>query len=225
MLIYPRIILVSLLATVMAPDSEAVCKWTDANGTVHYAEKCPGDADASPVDIEPPPSRERIESSQKQSVEMRQTSQIHDSQRAQEKHNQSAENQATRNMTTAMLQQCAGSRWQLLTLREKRPVYMDENGNIYSNQSSHNTWYQGSRLYLDDARRAAEIERFEQIEEQTCSTDEADIREGVRMYMKNRNKEVCQQLEDRLARMQETNTGVPSRELRNLDAVVKVQCR
>ncbi len=218
---------VCLLVVMMAlsPDSWAICKWTDKDGTVHYQENC-GDAEnASRVEIEQPPSQQTFETSQQQAERARRASQVRDWQRTHEQQQQSAENNAVKNVRATMQKQCSAARSQLATLKEQLPVYKDENGALHTNRSWNNAVYEGPRQYLDEEQRAAEIKRFEKFEERACNTSEAEIRESVRSYTQNVNEDVCAQLKAKLAEAKEPGSGVASQDIQNLERVIKNQCR
>ena len=71
---FPKAMCVLFVLMAWTPDSVAMCKWTDKNGTVHYAEKCPDVENSTRIEIEPPPTQEQIEARRRQAEQMRRAS-------------------------------------------------------------------------------------------------------------------------------------------------------
>jgi hypothetical protein len=218
-----KFLLLLLLLLAYSYDAAAICKWTDRNGTTHYAEKCPESENPTQIDIEPPPGQDEAQASQQRAEQMHRATRAGNSQRELLQELQSLEDRGVTNMTAATLRQCAMARQYLATLDENRPVYLDETGALHSRNSAHNASYKGPRQYLDEQQRASAIKRFEQVEAETCNASESDIRERVRALAKERNEGVCGQLEVRLA---EVKTAGASREdIRFLEQLLDSQCR
>lgn len=79
-------------------------------------------------------------------------------------------------------------------------------------------------MYLDEPTRQTAITQNQQIEVQSCSDDDADIRERIRIYLEKRDQDICWNMEARLASLQRLNSGIPTSEMRELEEVINTSC-
>jgi hypothetical protein len=217
--------LLVLLLVSVAFETAAICKWVDEDGVVHYAETCPEGLDASEVEIEPPPSQERVDAAAGRSETVRAEIHARKAQSNIEKTRATLEKQQSEETSAELNQRCAEARWNLQILRMQLPVYYDEEHQLHDNRSLHHYWYEGPRTYLDDQQRADEILRFSAIEERTCTGSSDDIRDRIMIYMEKRDREICNSLRDKLAELRKIHTGIPSDEMRELEATIANKCR
>jgi len=220
-----KLVLLAILLILMAPESAGICKWVDKDGVVHYAETCPEDTRSTEVQIEPPPTQQQIEATRERADRVRSEIQARSAQKEQEKEQKSGEKQPSDKSTDTMNKNCAEAKWNLEILRKQLPVYYDQENRLHYNRSLHSYWYEGQRTYLDDPERAAKILHYAQLEQQTCTESEADIRARIKMYMENRDREICQHLKSKLENMKKFSTGIPSDEMRELEETIATKCR
>jgi hypothetical protein len=200
------------------------CKWVDENGVSHYAETCPEDVDGQQVNTDPGPSQELVEAAQARSGSL-EGERAAQREQAQLIRQQEQASLVTRQKASGEnIQRCAQARISLEVLRKPLPVYYDQARSLHFNRSRHDRWYQGTRTYLEDAQRQAEIERFGRVEAETCTDNEADIRERIRIYMQTQEDDICGLLRQRLASLRRQNTGIPSDEMRELQELVETRC-
>ena len=73
--------LTAVIAIAMLPCKVSLgggyCKWTDENGVVHYAEKCPEKTLTEQVEIQPPPSEQQIVAAKERYDEMQKNKLAH----------------------------------------------------------------------------------------------------------------------------------------------------
>jgi len=213
-----------LLLAVIAPNTcLGICKWTDSTGVTHYAESCPEIAKSSEVTIETPPTQERIESAKTLSQDLAFSTRTPDEKLTQEQE-RDVQQQDMGDSTDELINACAEARWNLEILRKQRPVYFDNQNQLHFNRSLYDLSYEGPRIYLGERHRQAEIARFEQVEERSCTSSEDDIRARIKIYMEKRQDLVCIKLRGDLGNMKTANTGIPSDKMRNLEELINTRC-
>ena len=139
----------ALLAVAAPPADAALYKWVDANGRTVYSDQVPPGVKAEPVGGAPPPANPNaVKDLANQDVEFRkrQLDRVEDGKKA-EKARADAQKLATG---------CAQARAQIVNLRSGDFAMYTLND-------------KGERVFLDEARRKAEIGRLEQsMRERNC---------------------------------------------------------
>ena len=209
----------------LASNSEGYCKWQDSDGVTHYAESCPDQAESTEVQIQPPPTREQIDESERRSEDMLSETRARSVEREREKENKVEVEKASADSRDSLIRSCAEARWNLEILKTQRPVYLDDKHRLQFNQSLFDQYYQGQRTYLEDQQRQADIARYAGIEERTCTADEADIRERIKIYREMNMETLCVHFEKGLEDMRRANTGIPSDKMREQEELINTWCR
>jgi hypothetical protein len=217
-------VVITLLVSLFASDTDAICKWVDENGVVHYAETCPDNTQSTDVPIIEPPSRKQVEEANRNAEKVRNEVKSHSETLEQEREQQAGESLADVETTNANIEKCAEARWRLAILSKQLPVYYDEDNSLHFNRSLHHYWYTGNRNYLDDAQRQAEVLRYTSVEKEACTDTEADIRARIMKYQEKSQKDMCGHLENKLATLRKDSTGIPSDEMRELEDLLKTRC-
>ena len=220
-----KLALLVLLLIAMASEAAGICKWTDENGVVHYAETCPEDSHSTLVPIEPPPSQQQIDATAETAEKLRSEISARHAQADREKDQEALQKRELEETSGANNRSCAEAWWNLGILQEQLPVYYDEDHQLHFNQSLHDYWYAGPRTYLDDQQRAAEILNYTMVTAQTCTGSEADSRGRARLYMEKIDGEICLDLRNKLENMKKLSTGIPSDEMRELEETIASRCR
>lgn len=217
--------LLALLLFLIAPDTAGICKWVDKDGVVHYAETCPEDTNSTEVQIEAPPTPAQIEATSKRMEKIQSETKTRKEQKDLEKRQELLDKQAREEISDSMVRKCAEARWNLTILHKQLPVYYDEANQLHFNRSLHDYWYEGQRVYLDDQQRQLKIEHYTQIESQTCTASEEDIRERIGIYLQKSHRDACMSLRNKLKNMRKSSTGIPSDEMRELEKLINTRCQ
>ncbi len=143
-----------IVGSVMVANAGAdIYRWVDEAGQVDFGDKPPSEIEGTRVDLPaaPPPDEGEL-----RRLRLHQQADEDSARRVGLQREQAAADRAHRASVVAKRGSCPDTRKQLDVLQERAPVYRDENGKF------HVKWmrdpYQGTREYLDDATRAAEIE-------------------------------------------------------------------
>jgi hypothetical protein len=204
------------------------CKWVDADGVTHYAEECPGAADAEPVEIQPPPPPERIEEAQRRNAEMTEEMAARQELGARAKAEALARRQAREQTDSEAAEECAEATMNLATLGLAVPVYYDAQGKLQHDRSRRSRADQGPKTYLDNQDRATETQRFQQRVAATCSESGAGRAEVGSMLVERVREdlraEICADKRFRLAQMQGGLTGIPPPAVRELRKDIEQNC-
>jgi hypothetical protein len=218
--------LIALIWLVVLPITGVtqICKWVDEHGVTHYAERCPEAVAGTEIEMAAQPSPAEVAAAIRQSEQMLAERQARKALRQQDQAARDEETHARDEVADTNQQRCIEARWSLETLRRQVPVYRDDAGQLHFARSLHDLWYEGERTYLDDDQRPAEIAHYEHVEVQTCSERESDIRERIRAYMKKHDEEICGHLRRTLSGMQQASTGLPSKEMRELEETIETRC-
>lgn len=150
-------LLVVLLATAAAVLGATLYKWVDERGVTHYSETPPAKQKAQEIQIQPPPPSgvESTKPPQAPPKTWQQKALEAQLRRETAERQEEAEQARAREVERQRLERCLWARQTLHTLQMQRPVYQL---NEY-----------GERVYIDDAKRAAEIERMKQRIQSNCN--------------------------------------------------------
>ena len=220
-----KLILLALLLILISPEAAGICKWVDPGGVAHYAETCPEDSHSTEVEIAPPPTAAQVEDAKHRVEETKSRTSTRKMLKEQQKEQELVQNKRADEETDNKVTICADARWNLSILRKQLPVYYDSDNKLHFNRSLHDAWYEGQRIYLDDQQRQQEIERLTEAEDQSCTSSEADIRARIATYMQNSHRDACMSLRNKLKRMQEASTGIPSDNMRDLEEQINTRCQ
>lgn len=132
--------------------AETYCTWVDAEGTTHYATRCPREVDGRRVDVNAPSaSREVTEAADEDNGE---TAPGDDAERA--PRTAGDLEAAARRAAQQREQAACGEALRVLDeLSTALPVYRDAAGEVHAEETLHHWWYGGSRTYLDGPQRRA----------------------------------------------------------------------
>ncbi len=145
----PVIVLLAVAAAV------PVYKWVDDDGRVHYSDRRPpGDGSAEPLELLPAPSDAEVQSARERVAALESRARAALDERAAALERQRREEQLAEAERADRLRRCDFARRTLATLQIRRPVYRIDAS--------------GERVYLDDASRAAEVERTQRDIATSC---------------------------------------------------------
>jgi type IV secretory pathway VirB10-like protein len=161
-------LLLVLLPIATAILGATLYKWVDERGVTHYSETPPAKQKAQEIRIQPPPpsgaeSEEPPQAPRAPGTEggkaappktWQQKALEAQLRREAAERKEEAEQARAREIAQQRLRRCLSARQNLHTLQTDRPVYQI---NEY-----------GERVYIDDAKRAAEIERMKQEIQSNC---------------------------------------------------------
>ena len=136
------------------PVQAQLYKWVDEQGHVHYGD-CPP-PECEPIEIPPPPApaAEEVERAQERLKRMLEEQRERAEIRRQAEEAERLKREAEERIAAYRRSRCQLAQQNLHTLRLGRPVYrIDE---------------KGERVFLDDAERAAEIERMKEDIREYC---------------------------------------------------------
>jgi hypothetical protein len=159
---------VMLLAAAQVLDAD-MCKWIDAEGTVHYAERCPEGVEGVTVKTEPPPSRKQIDDAGRRSAQALQQREARRMALESEKSSEILAKQAEHGLRhdTAAACETAFRTRELLGI--DLPVYRDDQGRLHHRESLHHHWYEGDRSWLENGERTRLLQQVQQKISADCS--------------------------------------------------------
>lgn len=221
---------ISFLAVVIsvfpldAAGAAGLCKWTDENGVVHYAETCPEDKDAQLIEIAPPPDPERVEEAKRRAQAM-----IHDRElRQSESQSQEAEKKAAmaRQSESALTARssCVEAMMDLHNLREGEAMYFDEDGRLHDQFSIHSESYTGERRYIEDEEHKALIRQKAGIVSAACEQSREEIIARIAMLAERSDSEMCKRLYERVLQDKKYDRRTDMQELQGIEKTVLDSC-
>ena len=200
------------------------CKWTDENGVVHYAEKCPDQAGTAKVDIQAPPSQDRIQEAQERADTL--LSGVEARKRKSEK--EAAEREAARSsgadVKKGRSERCLDAMVDLHNLREGEAMYFDENGELHDQFSIHSASYSGERTYLGDAEHKALIEARQRTVQIDCDQSREEIIKRIRALAARSDSSTCRQMYERVLKEKRFDRSTALEELQSIEATVLDVC-
>ncbi len=137
-----------------APLSAQMCKWTDENGTVHYAERCPEGVTGKDIELQEGPTREAVEAAKARAQALLESRAARQAESELDVEQQRyLDDSEAEGIDRAI--QCVTALREARILRLQLAVFYDENGQLHYNRSHYDHSYQGPRTYVDDADRPA----------------------------------------------------------------------
>ncbi|MGD8347102.1 MAG: DUF4124 domain-containing protein [Lysobacterales bacterium] len=222
-----RISLFAVLVSVLfidAAGAAGLCKWTDENGVVHYAETCPDDKDAQQVKIVPPPDPERVEEAKRRSKAMIQDREL----RQAEQEVLQQENRAARSRQEMARSDnrssCVEAMVDLHNLREGEAIYFDEEGRLHDQFSLHSESYTGARRYIEDEEHKALIEQKEEIVKTVCEQSREAIIARISMLAERSDSEICKRLYERVLQDKKYDRKTSIQQLQATEKAVLDSC-
>jgi len=155
-----KILLITLVAVAGMAAFADIYKWVDKEGKVHYSDKPPRDVGSKHMQIEFPDSSRPPDEGELRRRRLLEQAEKDSARRIEAQRAKSAAERAAREERSAQEQRCLEARKQLAVLQEQLPVYRDTEGKFHA-KWLHDT-YKGAREYLDDATRAAGMDRVRQ---------------------------------------------------------------
>ncbi|NIP17602.1 MAG: DUF4124 domain-containing protein [Xanthomonadales bacterium] len=236
-------LILALLPGAAGPALAEICKWTDGQGVIHFAERCPENVQGTEVTTDAGPSSEQVADAIRRSEELRETRSEHGDERTREDAERTAAARAARSGRQALAQACDDAYRDLSILELALPVYRDEGRELHYNQSLHHHWYEGNRTYLDDAARYAEAERTVEFIGENCGavrrrgeyihlfrdapslTETLGLLNLVGIAATPPAAQVCAFARRTYTEMQGMSSGLPSDDMRELGALLTARCR
>lgn len=131
-------------------------KWVDKDGTIHYSDHPPQDAQSETLEIESTDVSNRPGGNERQERILKQIGGETESSTEDKRVEFTVED--TRNDVRFVREQrCLEARKEFEVLQEQMPVYRDEEGHLRAHWRGDT--YRGQREYVEDAMRPAEVER------------------------------------------------------------------
>jgi hypothetical protein len=199
------------------------CKWTDENGVVHYAEKCPDTTETKRVEIQPPPSEDSIHEAQRRSEALLSTikSSGQDKTRISEKQTVEA---TQADEKKGVRKRCVDAIVDLHNLSEGEAVYFDERGELHDQFSVHSSSYSGKRTYIGDAEHKALIEAKQKIVLSDCVQSRDEIIARIKMLAARSDSQTCKNLYERVLKEKRFDRSTEVEELLSIERTVLEVC-
>lgn len=184
-----------LLLVVLSAIDSAVAdtwRWRDAEGKLNFGDSPPAGVPAERVRVAPPRSPLSPEEAEREVGLLREKADREMQQAEVGRKAAAAAAARSEEQHAQALQRCGQAKQALFMLKMERPVYQDDEGRFrIKRPPGQGDPYTGTRNYLDDATRAAEIRNQQAIIAETCSAplDEAD---ETRLADEAREREACE---------------------------------
>jgi Domain of unknown function (DUF4124) len=179
------IVALSLMSSAIA--AADTYRWRDADGALHFGDKPPANVRAEKITVRAQPSRLTSEEAKQEVQRLREVEATRSADKAAAKAANKAAATAAAPELAAKRERCERAQWALSALEEQRPVYRDEQG-MYriKRPPGQADVYTGERAYLDDAARAKEIAKQQQLIAVNCGAqpspeDKARTAEEIRL--------------------------------------------
>jgi hypothetical protein len=199
------------------------CKWTDENGVVHYAEKCPENIETEQVEIKPPPSQGLVQDAQKRSEALQ-------SNLKKSRQERTAELEGETSMPTqeslepGKRQRCVDAMVDLHNLQEGEAVYFDDSGKLHDQFSVHSSTYSGNRTYISDLEHKALIEAKQKIVLTDCIQSRDETISRIKMLAARSDSQVCKNLYERVLKEKRFDRSADIAELLLIEKTVLEVC-
>jgi hypothetical protein len=224
-----------------APAASAdLYRWTDESGTIHFAETCPEGVRCTRVPTLPPQPVADREVAAPQPDEQAAERALR-AQQETEQRDAIRQEQRRRDSAAAACESLFAEREILeLTL----PVYRDDQQQLHYRDSLHHHGYQGERHYLADQERAEQLARVRQEIAKQCTgvnparasyvqrfrfppllTEVLGLLDEMLYPQGPQPEEVCAFARVMLQDEQTMHSGLPSRDVRELQRLVEQRCR
>lgn len=199
------------------------CKWTDENGVVHYAEKCPENIETKRVEIQPPPSEDSIQEAQRRSEDLLSTTESRRQDKTKELEKKAAEVTQADDKKGAR-KRCVDAMVDLHNLREGEAVYFDERGELHDQFSVHSSSYSGKRTYIGDAEHKALIDAKQKSVHSDCVQSRDEIIARIKMLAARSDSQTCKNLYERVLKEKRFDRSTGVEELQSIERTVLEVC-
>ncbi|MEE4294526.1 MAG: DUF4124 domain-containing protein [Xanthomonadales bacterium] len=219
--------LLALVITVFSLDAAGaagLCKWTDENGVVHYAETCPEDKDAQLVEIAPPPDPERVEEAKRRAQAMIQDRELRQAGRQAVQQDKQAVRSRPEISRSDKLNSCVEAMMDLHNLSEGEAMYFDKEGRLHDQFSIHSKSYTGERRYIEDDQHKALIRQKEELVQANCEQSREAIIARIAMLAERSDSEMCNRLYERVLQDKKYDRWTDMQELRGIEKTVLETC-
>lgn len=203
---------------------EGFCKWTDENGVVHYAEKCPENSEAERVEIQPPPSEESLREARRRSEALQSALEAGAQARQEQASDRTSARSAQADRRESRRERCINAMVDLHNLLEGEAVYFDEEGRIHDQFSIHSSSYTGERTYIDDAGHEALIADRRQTAREDCDPSREELIERIKMLAQRSDSQVCRNVYQRFLKDGPFGRSESIEELRSTEQTVLEIC-
>ena len=168
---------------------ETFCKWVDAEGTTHYATRCPRQIEGRLVDVDappgmPPPTAEAGEEGVGEEAQDgdRPGEAADDGAGRTPRTAEDLEAAARRAAQERGDRACAEALRGLDELSTALPVYRDDAGAVHADETLHHWWYRGPRTYLDGPERRVAFAEAQEEAARLCGPRLDAPRPGVAIF-------------------------------------------
>lgn len=155
-----KALLITLFTLLGAPAFADVYRWVDKEGAVHYSDMPPQGIESKRMQITPTDASKAPDEGELRRRRLLEEADREAARRIKAQQARSAARQAEHEAGLAQKKRCLEAREALAVLQEQLPVYRDNEGKLRDSWARDT--YRGEREYLNDAVRAAEIERVRQ---------------------------------------------------------------
>jgi hypothetical protein len=214
---------IALLASQLAFGTD-YCKWTDQNGVVHFAEKCPENIETERVEVQPPPAEDSILEAQQRSEALLSDLESRRQERAEEREQQSANRSARADSKKGKRERCLDAMVDLHNLREGEAIYFDEAGELHDQFSIHSSSYTGARTYIGDEEHKALIAQKQRVVQTDCVQSRDEIIERIRRLAARSDSQMCRNFHDRFLRDKEYDRSEEVEDLQSIEKTVLEIC-
>ena len=144
-----------------------IYKWVDEQGVTHYGDCPPTDCVYEEIELPKGPSEEEIEAAEERTREVLEARKAREAAEKIRRESESLEEQQQEQVRIERQKKCVEAIYQLDLLNQKRRVFKQQPD--------------GSRLYLENEERTAEISRITALKDQFCSTHPGDQKEELEL--------------------------------------------
>lgn len=214
--------IIALLACAAAIGGD-FCKWTDEDGVVHFADKCPENTETEQVEIQPPPSQDRVQAAQRRSEALLSGVKASEQDRTDRLEKQAAKS-TQGDRTSRNRERCIDAMVDLHNLREGEAMYFDEGGQLHDQFSIHSASYSGVRTYIDDVEHKALIEDKQKIVLTDCVQSRDEIIARIEKLAARSDNQMCKNLYDRVLKDKRYDRLTNIEELQSTEKTVLEIC-
>lgn len=199
------------------------CKWTDENGVVHYAEKCPEHTETEQVETQPPPSQDRVQEAQRRSEALQSSLETRRQERTEALERQTARSTQA-DHKKGKRERCVDAMVDLHNLREGEAMYYDAGGKLHDQFSIRSSSYSGERTYISDAEHKVLIEDKQRIVLTDCVQSQDEIIARIKLLAARSDSQTCNNLYERVLKDKRYSRSADIEELQSIERTVLEIC-
>jgi len=222
-----RSLLFTVLVSVFILDAACaagLCKWTDEDGVVHYAETCPDDKDVQQVKIAPPPDAQRVEEARRRAEAMIREGEQHQAERQAAQLDKRASRSQQEKARSDARSRCVEAMMDLHNLREGEAMYFDEDGRLHDQFSIHSESYTGARRYIEDEEHKALIRQKEEIVQADCEQSREAIIARIAILAERSDSGTCNRIYEQFLQHKEYDRKTSIQQLQATEKAVLDSC-